>query len=70
MLQRFTHTRPAEMGRAWLALGRALEADGDDRGAREAYGHVLRIWADADDYLADDVAAARSALERLTTRIG
>jgi hypothetical protein len=58
------------MGRAWLALGRALEADGDDRGAREAYGHVLRIWADADDYLADDVAAARSALERLTARTG
>jgi hypothetical protein len=69
-LRWFTRNSASDTGRAWLALGRALEADGDAAGARDAYGHVLRVWADADDYLADEVAEARTALQRLTAEIG
>jgi hypothetical protein len=69
-LRWYTHSRSSEMGRAWLALGRALEAEGDTRGTREACGHVLRLWADADDYLQDSVQAARDALERLAVEVG
>ena len=52
-------------GRTFLSLARALELDGDRAGAREAYGHVLRLWHHADEHRHAERAEAARALERL-----
>lgn len=52
-------------GQSFLSLARALEQDGDRAGAREAYGHVLRLWNQADEHRHAARAEAARALERL-----
>jgi len=52
-------------GRSFLELGRALEAEGDRMGARDAYQHVLRLLHHADPYRRADWEEARAALMRI-----
>jgi tetratricopeptide (TPR) repeat protein len=52
-------------GPQYLALGQALEAEGDVAGAVEAYSHFIRLWDRADPGLQPRVETARRALERL-----
>jgi TolB-like protein len=66
MLRWHTATIAFGTGAAYLHLGRALEAENDAPGAREAYGHVLRYWAGADEYRRADYEEARGALVRLS----
>lgn len=50
---------------AFLAAGEALEKAGRNAEAAEAYGHVARLWRDADPYLQPAVESARQGIERL-----
>jgi tetratricopeptide (TPR) repeat protein len=52
-------------GLRYLALGQALEAEGDAAGAIEAYSQFVRLWEKADPELQPRVETARRALERL-----
>lgn len=65
MLRRETTYNVTNLGDHYFALARALDAEGDRAGAREAYGHVLRVWAHAADFRQPALAEARRALERL-----
>ncbi|UCC73838.1 MAG: hypothetical protein JSV86_04560 [Gemmatimonadota bacterium] len=49
----------------YLALGQALEAEGDGAGAITAYSQFIRLWEKADPELQPRVETARRALERL-----
>ena len=51
---------------AYFAIAEALEAEGDRAGASEAYGHIVRLWANADPELQPRVERARRELARLT----
>lgn len=68
MLRWHTATVSFGTGAAYLNLGRAREAEGDAAGAREAYGHVLRYWAGADEHRRGDYDEAVAALTRLADR--
>jgi TolB-like protein len=68
MLRWRTATVAFATGATYLSLGRALEAEGDVNGARDAYGHVLRYWAGADEYRRADYDEALAALTRLADR--
>ena len=57
-----------QTGDAYLALARALEAEGDIAGAREAYQHVYRLWHDADSHRHAGRDEAFQALARLRER--
>jgi TolB-like protein len=59
----FTHTAVS-----WEALGRALTAAGDSRGAVDAYEHFIRLWQNADASLQPRVAAARKEVARLSAQ--
>jgi hypothetical protein len=50
---------------AYFAIAEALEAEGDRAGAAEAYGHIVRLWANADPELQPRVERARGELARL-----
>jgi hypothetical protein len=55
---------------AYFAIAEALEAEGDRAGAAEAYGHIVRLWQDADPHLQPRVEQARRALARLAGEAG
>jgi serine/threonine-protein kinase len=55
---------------ALIAVAEALQAAGDRRGAEEAYGEFLRLWAKADPSLQPRVAAVREALAALQRQGG
>jgi hypothetical protein len=70
MLRWITRSWTSHTGDAYLLLGRALEADGDPAGARDAYQHVLRFWNDAEPYRHPEREEARRALARLAATEG
>ncbi|HEV8122950.1 MAG TPA: serine/threonine-protein kinase [Gemmatimonadales bacterium] len=51
---------------ASLALGRALEAQGDRPGAAAAYSHFLKLWTKADSTVQSLTDEAREGLKRTT----
>jgi serine/threonine-protein kinase len=53
-----------------IAIAEALQAAGDRKGAEEAYGEFLRLWAGADASLRPRVEAARAALTALQRQGG
>ena len=65
MLRQQTTTVITNVGEHFLALARALEAEGDRAAARDAYAHVLRLWANAAEFRQPALDEARRALERL-----
>jgi hypothetical protein len=60
--------RAGQTGDSYLALARALEAEGDYAGARVAYNHVYRLWRDADPFRHPARDEAFAALTRLRER--
>jgi serine/threonine-protein kinase len=67
-IQRLQHgfgTDPELYGPVSLALGRALETEGDTEGAMAAYRNVVRLWSGADAGLRPFVAESEAALNRL-----
>ena len=46
---------------AWLELARALRAEGNRSAAKDAYGHFLQLWQNADANAALLQAARREA---------
>lgn len=70
---RYAHALFTDMiyfGLNYLALGQALEAEGDVAGAVAAYSRFIELWKDADPELQPRVETARRALQRLTAESG
>jgi predicted Zn-dependent protease len=65
ILRQQTTTVITNVGEHYLALAQALEAEGDRAAARDAYAHVLRLWANAAEFRKPALDEARRALERL-----
>jgi hypothetical protein len=58
------------IGPQYLALGQALEAEGDIAGAIAAYSRFIELWEKADPELQPRVETARRRLERLSAESG
>jgi hypothetical protein len=63
-------TDPQYLPITHFALGRALEAAGDRKGAAQEYGEFVRLWQGADPALQPKVEEARRALTALTAEPG